>query len=98
MDFFSDQNIEEIKQDNSEYYNVLDTVVHINDLISKYFDFIDELWKDEIVGFNSSNDCYINIDDTYENKIKFINLMLDTKYYNQLLVSKNNFERRLEKI
>jgi len=92
------ETVDENTQDNKEYNSVLNNLIHIEELVSQYFDFIDELWNDEIIDFSTTNDCYIYINDTVKNKTKFTNLMLDTPYYKQLITSKYNFEKRLERL
>jgi hypothetical protein len=69
----------------------------IEKMIGNYDEFVNHLWNDEIKVFNNSNDCNLLLDlNKFNTKCKFVDVMNDTPYYNQLLVSQINFNKRLE--
>lgn len=91
------ENDNSYEEDYTEIDFVFENINKLEKMIDDYFSFINFLWETEIVEFNDSADCNLIIDThKFDSKSKFIDVMIDTPYYKQLLISQANFSKRLE--
>lgn len=92
-----DDDIETEIEECTEIDYVYKKLNKIEKMIDDYDEFVNHLWNDEIEVFNNSNDCNLLLDlNKFNTKCKFMDVMNDTPYYNQLLISQANFNKRLE--
>jgi hypothetical protein len=92
-------NIEEQFEEYTEIDYVYDQMNELEKRINKYHNMVDNVWENIMLNFQLSNDCRMALNlNGSKTRNEFNDIMYDTPFYKQLVISHNNFSRRYNKL